>query len=178
MSRVTNRRFKQEYSFKGVTKAPDAYASEVMAGVRRSYVAAGASASFVRYSQWGDIIQWGKGTDWRVDYSQREYSLNVLQDQQTGGQMRYQTILGQKIPIGIEPRVRVVRFVIDVIIIETLSKWTSNPRAGLTEDSAGELDTDQISTAFNEIVKHIEVTGETSIIADEAGRSETSVEEK
>jgi ankyrin repeat protein len=85
MSRVTERRFKQEYSFTGVTKGPSAYADEVIASLQRSYVNAAISAPWVRIAQFGSIVERGKGTEWRIDYTQRDYSLNVLQDVQTRG---------------------------------------------------------------------------------------------
>jgi hypothetical protein len=165
MSRVTERRFKQEYSFKGVTKAPDAYASEIMQGLRRSYVNAAISAPFVRIAQFGDIIERGKGTEWRIDYTQRDYSMAVLQDVQTGGGTKWgKGPFGTKIPIGIEPRVRVVRFTIDLIVVETLSKDTV-PMAVTQSDE--EVNTDEIAKAFEEMVKSISVTTETSVVANE-----------
>ncbi|KID81723.1 hypothetical protein MGU_10928 [Metarhizium guizhouense ARSEF 977] len=166
MSRVTTRRFKQEYSFKGVTKAPDAYASEVMAGLRRAYVSAAVSAPWVRIAQFGDIVERGKGTEWRIDYTQREYTLTVLQDVQTGGgQKKIKTPWGD-IPDGFEPRVRAVRFQIDVIVVETLSKDTTSMTSMTESDES--VDIERVIAVFNEFVKHIPVTSEATLSVDEA----------
>jgi hypothetical protein len=167
MSRITERRFKQEYAFKGVTKGPDRYADEIIAGLQRSYVAAAVSAPWVRIAQFGPIVERGKGTEWRIDYTQRDYSLNVLSDVQTGGGPKWQKLpLGGRVQIGIEPRVRVVRFVIDVIVIETLSKDTVSLTEGMDSDKGP--DTAEIDKVFTEIVKQIMVTTEASAIAGEA----------
>ncbi|CAG9953432.1 unnamed protein product [Clonostachys rosea f. rosea IK726] len=166
MSRVTPRRFKQEYSFKGVTKAPDAYASEVMAGLRRAYVSAAISAPFVRIAQFGDIIERGKGTEWRIDYTQRDYTLTVLQDVQTGGGIRMIKTPVGKIPDGVEPRVRVVRFQIDVVVVETLSRDTASLASMAESDES--VDTERMVAVFDEFVKHIPVTTETTLSSTEA----------
>ncbi|KAB8067157.1 hypothetical protein BDV29DRAFT_186651 [Aspergillus leporis] len=164
MARVTPRRFKQEYAFVGVTKSPDMYADEVMVGLRRAYVSAAISAPWVRIAQFGNIIERGKGTEWRIDYTQRDYTLTVLKDIQTGGGIKQVNTPFGKIPDGVEPRRREVRFQIDVVVVETLSKDTTSMVSMEQPDES--IGTEKIVPVFNELVKHIPVTTEATLTAN------------
>ena len=166
MTRVTPKRFKQEYAFVGVTKSPEMYADDIMAGLRRLYVSAVISAPWVRIAQFGIIIERGKGTEWRIDYTQRDYTLTVLKDVSTGGGIKYINTPFGKVPDGVEPKRREVRFQIDVVVVETLSRDTTSLVS--MEQANESIDTEQIVPVFNELVKHIPVTTEAILTADES----------
>lgn len=92
--------------------------------------------------------------------------MTVLVNQQSGGNVKYQKTPVGKVPDGIEPRVRIVRFKVDLVVVETITN-EKQPTASLAESDES-INTDKIVKRFDEYAKNIVVTTESSIAANEA----------